>query len=111
MSSMRITRINELLRKLLGEIMERDMSLKPGVFITIAKIDTSKDLRYTRMFISVFPEQDAHYVSETLKKELPRIQKNLYGKLYMKPLPKLSFEIDATAQEADKVEKILKKLF
>lgn len=111
MPSMRIVKINELLRKLLGEIMERDMSLKPGVFITIAKIDTSKDLRYTRMFISVFPEQETHYVSETLKKELPRIQKTLYGKLYMKPLPKLSFEIDETAQEADKVEKILKKLF
>ena len=111
MSSMRITKINELLRKLLGEIMERDMSLKPGVFITIAKIDTSKDLRYTRMFISVFPEQETHYISETLKKELSRIQKSLYGKLYMKPLPKLSFEIDETAQEADKVEKILKKLF
>lgn len=108
---MRIVRVNELLRKLLSEIMERDLSLKSGVFITIAKIDTSKDLRYTRMFISVFPEQEAHYVSETLKKELPRIQKSLYGKLYMKPLPKLAFTIDTTALEADKVEKILKKLF
>ena len=111
MSALRIVKVNELIRKLLGEIMERDMSLKPGVFITIAKIDTSKDLRYTRMFISVFPEQETHYISETLKKELSRIQKSLYGKLYMKPLPKLSFEIDETAQEADKVEKILKKLF
>lgn len=111
MPSMRVTKINELLRKLLAEIMERDLSLKPGVFITVAKVDTSKDLRYTRMFISVFPEQEAHYVSETLKKELSRIQKSLYAKLYMKPMPKLSFEIDTTAEEADKVEKILKELF
>lgn len=91
--------------------MEREITLKPGVFMTIAKVDTSKDLRYTRMFISVFPELETHYVSETLKKELPRIQKSLYGKLYMKPLPKLAFTIDTTALEADKVEKILKKLF
>ena len=111
MSSMRITKVNELLRKLLGEIMEREMSLKPGVFITIAKVDTSRDLRYTRMFISVFPEQEAHYVSETLKKELAKIQKHLYSKLHMKPMPKISFEIDKTAEEADKVEKILKELF
>ena len=111
MSSMRIIKVNELIRKLLGEIMERELSLKTGVFITIAKIDTSRDLRYTRMFISVFPEEETHYVTETLKKEIPKIQKHLYSKLHMKPLPKLSFEIDKTAQEADKVEKLLKELF
>ena len=111
MSVPRIIKVNELIRKLLGEIMERELSLKIGVFITIAKVDTSRDLRYTRMFISVFPEQETRYVSETLKKELPKIQKHLYRKLHMKPLPKVSFEIDKTAQEADKVEKILKNLF
>lgn len=111
MSSLRVTKINELLRKHLAEIMERELSLKTGVFITIAKIDTSRDLRYTRMFISVFPEQETRYVSQTLKKELARIQKSLYAKLSMKPLPKLSFEIDKTEQEADKIEKVLKELF
>ena len=91
--------------------MEREVSLKTGVLMTIAKVDTSRDLRYTRMFISVFPEKETHYVSETLKKELPKIQKHLYTKLHMKPLPKISFEIDTTAQEADKVEKLLKEIF
>lgn len=110
MSTLRITKVNEQLRKLLGEIMERELSLKPGVIMTIAKIDTSPDLRYTRMFISVFPESETHYVSETLKKELAGIQKKLYSKLYMRPMPKLSFQIDTTAQEADKVEKLLLEL-
>jgi len=110
MASLRLQKVNELLRKQLGEIMERELSLKQGVIITIAKVDTSKDLRYTRMFISVFPEKETNYVTETLKKELSQIQKTLYSKLYMKPMPKLSFEIDTTAQEADKVEKILKEL-
>lgn len=110
MSSLRITKVNEQLRKLLGEIMERELSLKPGVIITIPKVDTSKDLRYTRMFISVFPEAETNYVSETLKKELSGIQKKLYTKLYMRPMPKLSFVIDTTEQEADKVEKLLLEL-
>jgi len=111
MASMRIVKVNNLIKQLLAEIMERELSLKIGVFITIAKVDTSPDLRYTRMFVSVFPEQESHYVSETLKKELPKIQKHLYRKLHMKPLPKISFEIDTTAQEADKVEKLLKEIF
>jgi len=107
---MRIIKVNELLKQQLGEIIEKELSIKTGVIMTIAKVDTSKDLRYTRMFISVFPETETHYVIETLKKELPRIQKTLFSKLYMKPMPKLSFEIDTTEIEADKVEKILKDL-
>lgn len=110
MSTLRITKVNELIRQLLGEIMERELSLKPGVLITIAKIDTSKDLRYTRMSVSVFPEHEKNYVTETLKKELPGIQKKLYSKLYMRPMPKLSFTIDTTEEEADKVEKLLLEL-
>ena len=110
MSTLRITKVNEQLRKLLGEILERELSLKAGVIITIPKVDTSKDLRYTRMFVSVFPETETRYVSETLKKELSGIQKKLYAKLYMRPMPKLSFEIDTTEQEADKVEKLLLEL-
>lgn len=111
MSSLRITKINSLIRQHLAEIMERELSLKAGVFITIAKVDTSRDLRYTRMFISVFPEKEAHYVLQTLKKEISHIQKSLYAKLSMKPMPKLSFEIDKTEQEADKIEKVLKDIY
>jgi len=111
MSSLRLVKINELLKKLLSEIIEREISLKKGVLLTIAKVDTSADLRYTRMFVSVFPESESHYVSETLKKELSNIQKQLYTKLHMKPMPKISFEIDETAQNADVVEKLLKEIF
>lgn len=110
MPSLRVTKINELLRKLLGEIIEREVSLKPGVFLTIAKVDTSPDLRYTRLFISIYPESATHYVTETLKKELPGIQKTLYTKLSMRPMPKLSFAVDTTAHNADIIEKLLIEL-
>ncbi len=110
MPTPRIPKINELIKQQLAEIMERELSLKQGVFITLSKIDTTKDLRYTRVSVSVFPEQESHYVSETLRKETPRLQRALHQKLYMKPLPRLSFLLDATEQRADEVEKILKKL-
>lgn len=91
--------------------MTKELSLKQGVFITIAKVDTTKDLRYTRVSVSVFPESESQYVKETLKKEKSGIQNKLFEKMYMKPLPRVSFVIDTTEQEADKVEKILKELF
>lgn len=108
--SERIEKINELVRSHVNEIILRDLSLKEGVFITISKVDTSPDLRYTRVFISIFPEIEIPYATKTLEKETFRIQKKLNKKLYMKPLPKLEFRLDMTESEADKIEKLLKEI-
>lgn len=108
--SLRIAKINELVKSHLGEILTRELSLKPGVFITISKVDTSPDLRYTRVFVSIFPDSEIHYVEQTLKKEMNTIQGNLNKKLVMKPLPKVVFKTDLTESKADVIEKLLREL-
>lgn len=108
--SQRIEKINSLIRKHIAEILTKNLSLKLGVFLTVAKVDTTADLRYTRISLSVFPEKEIHYVEATLKKEIRQLQKALHGKLHMKPLPKLVFLTDTTEAAADKIERILLEL-
>jgi len=108
--STRIAKINDLIRQNINDILTRELSLKPGVFITIAKVDTTPDLRYTRIFVSIFPEKETAYAVKTLGKELYRIQGALNKKLHMKPLPKVEFKLDTTEQKADEIEKLLKNL-
>lgn len=108
--SERITKINNLIKQHVAEILARELSLKPGIFLTVSKVDTSKDLRYTKAFISVFPYKESTYAMKTLSKEIYSIQGKLNKKLKIKPLPKLSFELDSTEEEADKIEKILLNL-
>ncbi len=108
--SQRIEKINQVIKKNINDILTQDLSLKEGVFVTIAKVDTTPDLRYTRIFVSVFPEADINYVLKTLQKEISKIQGKLNKKLYMKPLPKVEFKIDMTEIEADKIEKLLKEI-
>lgn len=108
--STRITKINSLIQKNISEIITRDISLKPGVFVTVVKVDTTPDLRYTRIFVSIFPEKEIDYAAKTLKKELYQIQGALNKKLAMRPLPKIEFKIDLTESKADEIEKILKKI-
>ncbi|EKE18881.1 MAG: Ribosome-binding factor A [uncultured bacterium] len=108
--SERIVKINKLIKEHLGEIFQRELSIKPGVFLTIAKVDTSSDLRYTRVSISVFPFKESDYTIKTLKKEMYPIQGALNKKLKMRPLPRLEFILDSTEEEADKIEKILAQL-
>ena len=110
MASDRLIKINSLIQKNISEILSRNLSLKPGVFITVPKVDTTPDLRYTRIFISIFPEQEIDYVVQTLQKEVFQLQGALNKSLHMKPLPKIKFSVDTTEFEADKIEKIFKQI-
>ncbi len=56
-------------------IMARDINFKPGVFVTISKVDTSDDMRYTRVFVRVFPQKDLSYAMATLEHERNTLQK------------------------------------
>jgi ribosome-binding factor A len=108
--SLRIEKINKLVKHNIGDIMLKNLSFKEGVFVTVVKVDTSSDLRYTRVFVSVFPEREAGYVQKTLEKELYELQGELNKTLHMKPLPRLEFRMDFTEAKADKIEKILREI-
>ena len=110
MATNRILKINELVRAYVNEIIIKELSLKSGVFLTIAKVDTSSDIRYTRVFVSVFPEKEFNYVLKTLEKERAHIQQLLNRRLNIKPSPKLEFRSDFTESNADKIEKLLKEI-
>ena len=110
MAHSRIDQINELLRAELGEVFRKEVSLKQGVLVTISKVETTRDLRHAKVSISVFPETEEAYAMKTLGKELPSIQKMLYTKLYMKPLPRIHLLSDHTEQKADVIEKLLRTI-
>ena len=68
--SSRINRVNELIRTTIAEIISREIELPLGVFVTVVKVDTSRDLRYARVFVSVFPEKKFGKTMEFLQKKI-----------------------------------------
>ncbi|OGI25134.1 MAG: ribosome-binding factor A [Candidatus Moranbacteria bacterium RBG_13_45_13] len=106
----RIDRINELIKETLAKIIAEEVDFPPDIFVTVTRVDTSRDLRYARVFVSVFPEKKFSRVMEILKREAYSIQGMLNRKLHMKPLPRIEFMTDKTEVEADKIEKILKEI-
>lgn len=108
--SFRVQKINELIKRQMSEILSHDLNLKPGIFMTVSKVDTTKDLRYTQVFISIFPQKETEYAIKTLEKEKYFIQGELNKKLHLKILPRIKFKVDTTEAKADRIEKILKKI-
>ncbi len=108
--SKRIQKANQLIKKTLSQLIAEEISLKEGVFLTISRVDTSQDLRYTQVFVSIFPEKETNYVLKSLEKELYSIQGKLNKKLPIKNLPRIKFSIDTTEADAQELEKILQNL-
>lgn len=106
----RLDRVNELIRETLAEIVAREIEMPSGVFVTVVKVDTSRDLRYARVFVSIFPEKKFGSTLKLLEKKIYFLQGLLNKKLHMKPLPRIEFVADRTEIEADKIERILRSV-
>lgn len=106
----RILKINERIHSIVGELLEREVSLKQGVFVTIVRVDTAPNLRSTKIFVSVFPETETQYALQTLAHERGALEKKLAVTLATRPLPKLLFSLDTTNRGLDEIEKILKQI-
>lgn len=110
MTYSRLDRINELIKETLAKIISEEVDFPLGVFVTVTKVDTSRDLRYTRVFLSVFPEKKFGEIFRSLENKIYSLQGKLNKKLSMKPLPRIEFVSDKTEVEADKIEKLLKEI-
>lgn len=108
--SKRIEKINPLIQDILSKLLAKETSLKPGVFVTITKVDTSRDLRYARVSVSVFPDTERDYAFQTVLHERPKLQKLLHQELSTKILPKISFILDETESRADKIEQLFQQI-
>ena len=108
--SHRIEKINDLIRDNLSKILQKETSSKPGVFVSIVKVDTSKDLRYTDVLIRIFPEKDKKEVARNLEKNIFQLQKELNSSLEIKIFPKIRFKLDATQETVDELEKVFQKI-
>jgi ribosome-binding factor A len=108
MTFSRVDRVNELIKDSLAKIIHEEADMPLGVFLTVVKVDTSKDLRYARVFVSVFPEKYFGKTLQHLAKKAYFLQGSLNKRLRMKPLPRIEFTADKTEVEADKIEKVLK---
>lgn len=106
----RIEKINDLIRDNISVIINQELSLKSGVFVSVVKVDTSRDLRYARIFISIYPVSERDYAMKTMKKELYKIQRSLNKKLSMKILPRISFEIDTVQENLGKLEDLFDQI-
>lgn len=107
--SRRIEKINELLKQEIGSLILREFDFSRETIITITKVETSSDLEWTKVWVSILPFLRAEMVLRVLNSQNYRIQKLLNSRLKIKIIPKIKFELDSSGEKISRVEKLLRK--
>jgi len=108
--SQRLLSVNQVIKKELSQIILREVTFPSNVLATVTRVDTTADLRQSKVFISVYPENKAKKILEILNKQIYDLQQRLNQRLKMKPVPKIYFVEEKTTAAAGRVEEILAKL-
>ena len=104
----RIAKVNSLIQHELGKILREVLEGQKGL-TTISKIETSGDMRWAKIWISVLGGDG--------KKTLAFIKKNVYGiqgelnhKFSTKIIPRLQFFLDTSAEYAQHINELIQSI-
>ena len=108
--SERIQRVNQLIKKEFSQILLREVDFPKDILVTITRVDTSPNLRESKVFISTVPEDKAQRVLKILNQEIYELQQKINRRLKMRPVPRIKFSEERETAEAGRIEEILEKL-
>ena len=111
MSQQRIGRINEEIQK---ELSARIRTLKdPRVqdaMISVTGVETTGDLRYAKVYISVLQKERAREVLKGLKSAGGFLRREIGSKLQLRYTPELVFELDDSIDKGARMYALLNSL-
>ncbi|XOB41983.1 MAG: 30S ribosome-binding factor RbfA [Candidatus Nealsonbacteria bacterium] len=108
--SKRIQRVNQLIKKELSQILLREVDFPKDILVTITRVDTSPNLRESKVFISAVPEDKTQRVLKTLNQKIYELQQKINRRLKMRPVPRIRFLEERETAEAGRIEELLEKL-
>jgi ribosome-binding factor A len=109
MESTRQQKIARLLQKELGNIFLPYAKEMQGTLITVTEVRISPDLAIAKVFLSVFPIEKSEMVLNFINEKQKTIRFELGKKVQLRIVPELTFFIDETMEELEKIDRLLKK--
>lgn len=94
--SKRMNRVNELMKREIASIVQREFEWKNGL-VTISEVVTTQDLKEAKVFVSVLGGSEKG-VLEKLRSNRAEIQSLVSKRVVLKNTPVLSFRADHSAE-------------
>jgi ribosome-binding factor A len=111
MSSLRLERVRELLKREIGEIIRREVPISEVGLITVIDVQVSSDLHNAKVYCGILGDnaQKTRALAE-LNQHRKRIQALVGKAVILKYTPQLRFLVDESVEQGNKVLKIIDEL-
>ena len=109
MANNRIGRINDEIQRELSGLMRslKDPRLQSGL-LTITHVDTTPDLRYSRIFVSALDKSQEQEMMKGLKSAAGYLRRELGSALKLRYTPELQFVADDSIQQGAHILEMLR---
>ena len=105
-------RINGLLREELSWLLAREVNdPRLSLLVTITRVDTSVDLRYARVFVSVMGSEEEQITAvAALQSAAAFLQHQLKSRVILRFIPTLLFSLDKSLEQATRTLQVMDTL-
>ena len=111
MASNRIHRINEEIQKALAELLRNVKDPRVAdTMISITRVETTPDLRYAKIYVSVLQEEKAEEALKGLKSAGGYLRRELGRTLNLRYTPELTWALDDSITYGAKMLKLINSL-
>ena len=111
MSSNKIGRINDDIQRVLSKLLTevKDPRVQQGM-ISVTRVETTGDLRYCKVWLSVMGMQNEKDFRKGLKSASGWLRHELAGSMNLRYTPELVFVLDDSIQEGAHINQLLHQL-
>lgn len=110
MASNRIGRINEEIQRELSSLLRNLKDPRVQGLLSITLVETTPDLRFAKVYVSVLDKSDATGVLKGLKSSAGYLRRELVRALTLRYTPEIVFQLDDSIDKGTHILKLLNDL-
>lgn len=111
MGSVRIEKVQELIKQEASEIIMRELKDPRIGFVTITEVDVSSDLHNAKLYVSILgSDKQIENTWKGLNSSLGFIRRELAHRIRLKFIPEIKFFMDTSLQYSAHIQELLIKV-
>ncbi|RPH84326.1 MAG: 30S ribosome-binding factor RbfA [Candidatus Rokuibacteriota bacterium] len=111
MQGKRLDRVNQLIKEEVSTLLQRELKDPRLGFVTVTEVETAKDLRLAKVFVSVLGDERQWASSLAALASARGFVRNwLRQHLDLRVTPEIDFRADRSMEHAAKIQSLLKRV-
>jgi len=104
-------RVAQLIQKEIGYILRKQIKNPQLGFVTITEVKVTDDLRYAKVYFTVFGSEQERITTEKLLKRMTSFVRYHIGqRIRLRYTPEITFQYDDTIERAARIDELINKI-